>query len=107
MADLVDRQALIERIEELYCKECNSYNGVRCRACGTGDAIEMIESAPTVEPKREEKRGEWIDKRGRYYCSVCGSAKPHFVDGELITYWVGDYCRMCGALLGADMRKPD
>lgn len=49
MAECIEREATIKRIEEVYCVGCNSYNGVRCRACGTGDAIDIIEDAPTVD----------------------------------------------------------
>lgn len=50
MAEHIEREATIKRIEEAYCADCNSYNGVRCRACGTGDAIDMIEDAADVAP---------------------------------------------------------
>lgn len=105
MADLIDRQALLKHLNE-----CINSHGIAHSPLidAVLTAIKCdVEQMPTVEPKREEKRGEWVDKRGRIYCSVCGSAKPHFVDGDLITYWTGDYCRMCGALLkrrGADMK---
>ena len=49
MAECIEREATIKRIKEVYCAGCNSYNGVRCRACGTGDAIDMIEDAPAVD----------------------------------------------------------
>ena len=49
MAEYFEREATIKRIEEAYCADCNSYNGVRCRACGTGDAIDMIEDAPAAD----------------------------------------------------------
>lgn len=49
MAEYIEREATIKRIEEVYCADCNSYNGVRCRACGTGDAIDMIEDAPAAD----------------------------------------------------------
>ena len=49
MAECIGREATIKRIQEVYCVGCNSYNGVRCRACGTGDAIDIIEDAPTVD----------------------------------------------------------
>lgn len=45
MAEHIEREATIKRIQEVYCADCNSYNGVRCRACGTGDAIDIIEDA--------------------------------------------------------------
>lgn len=49
MAEYIEREATIKRIKEVYCAGCNSYNGVRCRACGTGDAIDMIEDAPAAD----------------------------------------------------------
>lgn len=49
MAECIEREATIKRIKEVCCVSCNSYNGVRCRACGTGDAIDMIEDAPAAD----------------------------------------------------------
>ena len=49
MDEYIKREATIKRIKEVYCADCNSYNGVRCRACGTGDAIDMIEDAPAAD----------------------------------------------------------
>ena len=49
MVEYFEREETIKRIEEVYCADCNSYNGVRCRACGTGDAIDMIEDAPAAD----------------------------------------------------------
>ena len=49
MAECIEREATIKRIKEVYCVGCNSYNGVRCRACGTGDAIGIIEDAPAAD----------------------------------------------------------
>ena len=48
MAECIEREATIKRIKEVCCAGCNSYDGVRCRACGTGDAIDIIEDATTV-----------------------------------------------------------
>ena len=49
MDEFISREGTIRRIKEVYCVGCNSYNGVRCRACGTGDAIDMIEDAPAAD----------------------------------------------------------
>ena len=49
MSDLIDRDALIADVKRIYCTDCNSYNGVRCRACGTGDALDVIDDAITVD----------------------------------------------------------
>ena len=49
MAKYISREATIKRIKEVYCAGCNSYHGVRCRACGTGDAIDIIDDFPAAE----------------------------------------------------------
>ena len=46
--EYLERNALIERIKKAYCDGCENYNGVRCRACGIGDAIDVVEDAPTA-----------------------------------------------------------
>ena len=50
---LIDADALVENIKRVYCTDCDSYNGVRCRACGTDDAIGMIDDAPTALTEKE------------------------------------------------------
>ena len=54
---LIDADALIENIKGWYCKDCDNSNYVRCRACGTDDAINAIDEAPTV--------GGWISVKDR------------------------------------------
>ena len=49
MSRLIDANALIERIKSTYCKCCDNYHGIRCRACPTDDAIGEIDDAPTVD----------------------------------------------------------
>lgn len=49
----IDADALVENIKRVYCTDCDSYNGVRCRACGTDDALDMIDDAPTALTEKE------------------------------------------------------
>jgi hypothetical protein len=58
--EYLERNALIERIKKAYCDGCESYNGVRCRACGIGDVIDVVEDAPTAL----ERTAEWIVQDG-------------------------------------------
>lgn len=81
MAEFISREATIKRIKEVYCIGCNSYNGVRCRACGTGDAIDMIEDAPAADVA-PVVHGRWIRphwKNNNYCCdcSECGGEAMH------------------------------
>ena len=72
MAEYIDREALIKHIQKTYCAGCNSYNGVRCRACGTGDAIDMIEDAPAADVG-PVVRTRWAHLGGdERCCPVCG-----------------------------------
>ena len=85
--EYLERNALIERIKKVYCNGCESYNGVRCRACDIGDAIDVVENAPTAL----ERTAEWIvqdDTFTRFECSGCHTKNHH-------TLW--DYCPSCGA----------
>nr|DAT88812.1 MAG TPA: zinc-ribbon family protein [Caudoviricetes sp.] len=87
--EYLERNALIERIQKVYCDGCENYNGVRCRACGTGDAIEVVEDAPT--DLERTARWIWIVQDGtftRFECSGCHTKNHH-------TRW--NYCPNCGA----------
>jgi hypothetical protein len=47
----------MKRIEEVYCKDCNSHNGVMCRACAHMDDIDFIEDAPTIDAQPVMNKG--------------------------------------------------
>ena len=95
MAEHIEREATIKRIEEAYCADCNSYNGVRCRACGTGDAIDMIEDAPAADVA-PVVHAEWVvcgdGDNVPWMCSHCGKTTAHKYK---VIY--GKYCPNCGA----------
>lgn len=40
MAEYIEREALMRRIKEIHCAECDSYHGVRCRACWVDDTLD-------------------------------------------------------------------
>ena len=46
---LIDADAEIEAIKTCACKDCESYNGIRCRTCWADDLINWIEDAPKVD----------------------------------------------------------
>ena len=49
MAEYIEREALIRRIKEIHCAECDSYHGVRCRACWVDDTLDYIDSEPVAD----------------------------------------------------------
>ena len=96
MAEYIEREALMRRIKEIHCAECDSYHGVRCRACWVDDTLDYIDSEPAadVTPVRH---GRWVSvphKLARI-CSVCNRDEPYkFADIDADVY---DYCPNCGA----------
>ena len=94
MAEYIEREATIKRIQEVYCVGCNSYNGVRCRACGIGDAIDMIEDAPAADVA-PVVHGRW--ENGNPICPVCGGNKFKDLDADIWCDWKPDHCPNCGA----------
>ena len=87
MDEYISREATIKRIKEVYCVGCNSYHGVRCRACGTGDAIDIIDDFPAadVAPVRNARWKRYGKNLGE--CSECG---------EIVSVR-SNYCPNCGA----------
>ena len=93
MAEYIEREALMRRIKEIHCAECDSYHGVRCRACWVDDTLDYIDSEPAadVAPVRH---GEWeivVGSNGKEYmvCTCCR------VSQDLTGVFT--YCPNCGA----------
>lgn len=86
--EYLERSALIERIKKAYCDGCENYNGVRCRACGIGDAIDVVEDAPTA--LELTARWIWIIQDGtftRFECSRCHTKKSSYTLELLPQLW--------------------
>ena len=49
MDEYIEREALMRRIKEIHCAECDSYHGVRCRACWVDDTLDYIDSEPAAD----------------------------------------------------------
>lgn len=62
MARYIDAEALTERLRLQFCKDCNSYNGVRCGGCDIDDTIDFIEDAPTADVVEVTKVVEMLCK---------------------------------------------
>ena len=100
MAEYIEREALMLRIKEIHCAECDSYHGVRCRACWVDDTLDYIDSEPAadVAPVRH---GRWECNKP---CPVCGGDRFEGLDADIWADWKPDYCPNCGAKMdgGAD-----
>ena len=100
MAEYIEREALMRRIKEIHCAECDSYHGVRCRACWVDDTLDYIDSEPAADVA-PVVHGRWIHSRyddcseqfELVKCSQCNHeayAMALYVRG-------GNYCPNCGA----------
>ena len=88
MAEYIEREALMRRIKEIHCAECDSYHGVRCRACWVDDTLDYIDSEPAADVATI-RHGRWLHrKNGVAYCSKC---EIDTVEDET------EYCPNCGA----------
>ncbi len=96
MGEYVEREALMRKIKEIHCADCNSYHGVKCRACWVDDTFGYIESEPAADvvPVRHG-RWEW-DTEDIYRCSNCAE-KSHVKEVMGRPAW--EYCPNCGALM--------
>ena len=114
MAEYIKREEAIKRIQKTYCADCSSYNGVKCRACGTGDAIDMIEDAPAADVA-PVVHGRWevcdyVEPDGH----GCGTTRyenaglrcTHCVHVfKRGSFWRINYCPNCGAKLDLEGEK--
>ena len=66
---LIDANAEIATIKENVCKNCNSYGGVRCRACWVDDAIGFLDDAPSVDAVEVVRCKDCQ----YYYCQRCSN----------------------------------
>ena len=90
--EYINREAITEKIKQVYCSGCNSYGGVMCRACGIEDAILQIDAEPAADVA-PVVHGEWefISLDGSLWCSRCKRPSGHGRRGE------NKYCPNCGA----------
>lgn len=45
---IIDADLAIKNLDKYYCKECDNWNGVKCKTCDHYWAMQVLEDAPTV-----------------------------------------------------------
>lgn len=76
--DLISREAAINYIKSVFCKGCNNYDGIRCRACEVDDVLGVIDDVTTVDAVEVVR------------CKDCAEYIP-WLDGERICGRMGSY----------------
>ena len=89
MAEYIEREALMRRIKEIHCSECNSYHGARCRACWVDDTLDYIDCEPCADVS-QARHGYWRAFTCPTYRGLNDHGDPIFKDG--VVY----YCSECG-----------
>ena len=99
MAEYIEREALMRRIKEIHCAECDSYHGVRCRACWVDDTLDYIDSEPAADVA-QVRHGRWILNEKRYviYCSECGEVSGYSLNLRDVRE-ENRYCPNCGCMM--------
>ena len=92
MAEYIERETLMQRIKEIHCAECDSYHGVRCRACWVDDTLGYIDSEPAadVSPMRHARWEAVVGSDGKEHMVCTGCRKQQDLTG------VFSYCPNCG-----------
>lgn len=85
---LIDADKLTERLA-WYCKDCDSYRGILCRACHIQDALDAIEDSPAVDAE-SVRCGTWMPPAIGPYGCLCSRCHLQ-ADNDF------DYCPNCGA----------
>ena len=98
MAEYIERDALMRRIKEIHCAECDSYHGVRCRACWVDDTLDYIDSEPSadVAPVQHAKWEVVVGSDGKEKMVCTGCRKQQELTG------VFSYCPNCGAKMDGE-----
>ena len=104
---LIDADAIVKRLKEWFCKNCNNYNWVKCRACEMDDALSAIDDAPTVDAV-PVKHGRWklVKAGGENYpfwdsvCSICNWKTTRVGGCDHYRFWPN-----CGAVMDGERRS--
>ena len=92
MDEYIEREALMRRIKEIHCAECDSYHGVRCRACWVDDTLDYIDSEPAAGAATV-RHAMWevvVGSDGKEHMVCTGCRKQQDLTG------VFSYCPNCG-----------
>ena len=71
MTEYIEREALMRRIKEIHCAECDSYHGVRCRACWVDDTLDYIDSEPAADVVEVVRCKDCIRRYDTDECPMC------------------------------------
>lgn len=94
MADLIDREKLLEKLEAA-CDGCDGF----CGTCPYGYDIADVLNEPSVNPESlrpisHVKRGSVLETKDCAFCERCGAYLGKY-DSAVVKSFA--YCKTCGA----------
>ena len=98
MKEYIEREALMRRIKEIHCAECDSYHGVRCRACWVDDTLDYIDSEPAADVA-QVVHGRWI------HYPDCGVTRCSHCGWSIEECWESKHCPECGGRMDGERKE--
>lgn len=89
MDDLISRSELLRSIKSQYCTDCDSYNGLRCRACHADDMLDLVDDTPSVDAVPVVHCMDCVYFRDRHVELPDGSERDYADGEEYVTAAVG------------------
>ena len=103
MAEYISKAEAIESIMQTYCPNCDSCNGIMCKACGYKDCMDIVDDVKSADVQ-PIKHGRWIPQGDdMWLCSNCKENKI-FSMHESDRTEKQRYCCRCGARMDGDSK---
>lgn len=89
MDDLISRSELQIAIKRQYCTDCDSYYGLRCRACHADDMLALVDDAHSVDAVTVVRCKDCIYFRQRHIQLPDGTERDYAEGEEYVTADIG------------------
>lgn len=97
MSTYIDKDALLHKMQERHGELARDYGDYDNYVMGFGDAIELLENAPTETDVHEDVEGKWVRMNNKEVkCSCCSLIR------NITTQEGWRFCPSCGALMLED-----
>ena len=93
MAEFIDREKLLTKIDELPCAGCTDIDCVNC--------IQLVIEEMLPENIDAIQHGHWRGSYNNWSCSVCGANAPTEGDYRQVKT---DHCPCCGSRMDEELR---
>lgn len=89
MDDLISRSELMQAVKRQYCTNCDSYDGLRCRACHADDMLSLVDDSLSVDAIPVVRCKDCVYFRERHVLLADGTERDYTSGEESVTADVG------------------